>query len=304
VNLEKREKPELRTITTMAAILGAIFMIACMTGCSTVSAPPSPAPPAMSAPGAPSGEHPAGTGSQALATAPGKIASDDAENDNGIHFRGGGAGKANAVLNGHLTAEIGSPSDGALVLVWLLVGSATPKVSPPRGYTQVGSTWTFNLGNTAAALYYHFWSSGDPTSLNVDVGTPSAHCEWAYAYYSGVSTSTPFDGKPREATKNLSTTGSSPSITPGAGNRADMLLMLYGQATARRGSASSPSLGTIREQRSYEHIAVWVDSPLSSSSPTGRQTVSSNVTGNWIGVQALLLPQARRSVGGTGGNRD
>jgi hypothetical protein len=305
VSLKKREKPALRTITATAAILGGIFMIACMAGCSTASAPPPAAPPAMSPPVAPSGEHPAGIGSETREAVPGKIAPVELEQNNGIVFQGGGAGKANTNLSGHLMVEIGSPSDGKVVLLWLLVGSATPHLLPPSGYTQVGSTWTFNLGNTVAGLYYRFWRTGDPTSLNVNAGTPSAHSEWAYAYYSGVNASTPFDGKPREAAKNLSTTGSSPSITPGAGNHADTLLMLYGQATARRGYASSPSLGTIREQRSYEHIAVWVDSPLSSSSPTGRQTVNSNVTGNWIGVQALLLPQSRgRSVGGKGGDRN
>ena len=290
MSLRKREKPEFRRFITLAANLVGIFMIACMAGCSTASAPPPPAQPAMSPPAAPSGEHLAGIGSEAIETVHGKIASVE---NNAIVFQGGGAAGANAGLSGHLRVKIGEPSNGKLVLIWLLVGSAAPTLSPPRGYTQVGSTWTFNVGNTAAGLFYHFWSTGDPTSLTFGVGTASAHCEWAYVYYSGVNTSTPFDGKPTKAAHNRSTTGSSPSITPGAGNNADTLLMLYGQATASGGHASSPSLGSIREQYSYQHIAVWVDSALSSSSATGAQTVGSIVPGNWIGIQALLLPQSR-----------
>ncbi len=258
----------------------------------------------MSAPGAPSGEHLAGIGSEAIETVPGKMVSVDREKNNAILFQGGGAAGFNANLSGRVTVGIGSPPNGKLVLVWLLVGSATPALSAPSGYKQVGPTWIFNRDNTAAGLFYHFWSTGDPTSLTFGVGN-NAHCEWAYAYYSGVNTSTPFDGRPKGVTKNYSKTGSSPSITPGAGNNADMLLMLYGQATASGGRVSSPSLGTIREQHSYEHVAVWVDSALSSSSATGAQTVRSNVPGNWIGVQALLLPQSRgRSVAGEGGDRD
>ena len=305
VNLKKRQMPELQRIITIVPVVGAIFMIACLAGCSTASVPPPPAQPALSPPVAPSGEHPAGNGSEAIETIHGKIASVDPEPHNGIHFEGGGAAAFNANLNGRLIVKIGSPRNGNLVLVWLLVGSAAPTLSPPSGYAQVGSTWTFNIGNTAAALFYHFWNTGDPTTLTLNVGTNSAHCEWAYANYSGVNTSTPFDGRPREATKNHSKTGSSPSITPGAGNDADMLLMLYGEATAGRGYVGSSSLGTIRSQHSYEHVAVWVDARLSSSSATGAQTVGSNLLGNWIGVQALLLPQSRgRSVGGGGGDRD
>lgn len=246
----------------------------------------------MSPPVAASGEHRAGIDSENVATVRGNTVSADAEKNHAIVFRGGGGGGANAVLNGHLRVKIGSPRDGELVLVWLLVGSATATLSPPSGYTQVGPTWSFNVGNTAAGLFYHFWRTGDATLLTFAVNNASAHCDWTYAYYSGVNRSTPFDGKPTQAANNLSTTGSSPSIIPGAGNKADMLLMLYGQVTAGGGKASSASLGTIREQYSYEHVPVWVDAALSSSAATGAQTVRSNVRGNWIGIQALLLPQS------------
>ncbi len=267
---------------------------------------PSPAAqPAVSAPVEPSLEHGVGTGSEAIATAPGKIASGHREKNEAIVFQGGGAGGANAGLDAGLKFKIGTPRNGELVLIWLLVGSSTPSLFPAPGYKQLRPLWTFNVGNTAAAIFYHFWKTGDPTSLAFGVGSNSAHCDWAYAFYSGVNTSTPFDGMPTEATSHLSNTGRSPSITPGAGNNADMLLMLYGQAIAAGGYASSPSLGKIREQFSYAHVAVWVDSALSKSSATGTQTIRSDVKGNWIGVQALLLPQSRgRFAGEEGGDRD
>lgn len=186
-------------------------------------------------------------------------------------------------------------ANGDLVLVGLDYAPGT--VTPPAGYTLI---LTQSYAAQVFAVYYHVWTTGDPTSsINFTVPQNSNQKDtWATVAYTGAGV-TPVFVSGGQAIGFL-TTLTSPSITPTT--TTDMLVMLYDDVPSQSVAAqtfASFSLGTLNVSQngafSGALAGTWAglaiaDQLLSSGSATGNQTVTISNAGSGAGIQIAISP--------------
>jgi hypothetical protein len=162
--------------------------------------------------------------------------------------------------------------------------SAVSTLTPPAQYSLVPNTLQTS-SQVTTGVFYHIWHIGDPTTGLIFQSSVTGNMSYICAAYRGVNQVSPFDDSSSQFNSTNSTTATSPSIN---GQANDLLLMLYGVRGLH--TFSNQSEGTIEATQGSGPSDGWVDFQLTTSGPTGAQTVMVNSSNASNGVQIALVP--------------
>ena len=207
---------------------------------------------------------------------------------NGITRNGSNKGGFSGFSPTTVNLYAGTANDD-LVVVALCVGDSAINVTPPSGYTQLGSNQQFGTYPSTCGLYYHVWQTGDTLAPSFsDDGSFNDHFYIATSY-SGADTNAPFDpnATPSQNGANIGSVTLS-AVSP---NTSEDMLVFFGFENTNGGGSYAPIYTSPLAQYNSEQIdGSWeelfaADGPLISSGSTGDQTMiaaGANETGGFM----------------------
>jgi hypothetical protein len=183
----------------------------------------------------------------------------------------------------------------AMLVTDVNVGPTAPtfaQMVAPTGWAIAGSAYAnFESGESSYFVYYRVYQSGDPTTTanwTWPSNTNSQIGSWVACSYTGVNTINPIDTSNSNVSITDDLVATALSATPSSSS--DMLTLWF--TNTNDDPSVTLSIGTIEENMtSGGQVALVGDYLLSSSSPTGDQTLTwATDDSAWGASQVLLLP--------------
>lgn len=211
-----------------------------------------------------------------------------------------------SVFSPQTVALCGSTVNNDLVIVlYCECEASTDTLTPPSGYTQLGTNATSTGASTACGIFYHLWKTGDPTSLSfADSGVTQADRVYLTESIGGQNTTTPFDpnttpSQGSTATTSVTLTAVSPTGTT------DYLSSLWFQYTSGGGTPTPTYTSPLAQYATFQIATAWesifgADATLSASGSTGNKTFTSAGSSDTLGFMIAVQPPSAGPAGQAG----
>lgn len=193
----------------------------------------------------------------------------------------------------------GSVTSGDIMVVTILpigTAAAPTAITPPSGggWSTGLSTTTIGSSFGAAAVFYKAATvTGSFSGSFTWSGTTSGGL-WTFSEWSGGNTTTPLDGAATTSQNASSSSPTTPSITPTAGNTQDTkIAVLFGSAIGVSNAVTKPSaLATVKvvAETTTAPLTGVASLALSSAGATGTDTWTLGTAQVTLGVSLLLQP--------------
>lgn len=187
-------------------------------------------------------------------------------------------------------------NDIMVVTVLPVASSGAPTgITPPAGFSTALATTRIGTSFAACAIFWKLQASGGSFSGSFS-WTTSSDVTWTFSEWSGCNTTTPLDGSVQTSQNSSSTTPTSPSITPTAGNTQDTLVgVLFGSSFGVATTVAKPSAMTaaklVNETTTIALTGVAFLA-LSSAGATGSEQWTLSGAQVTLGASLLLQPPA------------
>lgn len=181
--------------------------------------------------------------------------------------------------------------EGDVLVAFITVNwTSTPTITPPSGWTQVGTWGASGASSTHAGVWYKVAGASEPTSYTWTISTTMTDSGSAIVRYTPTAPTTPPGIIDAAAAGSTATPAVAPSVTTtGTG---DTLIALFTASTA----GSTPTGMTARVALDRTGAGAWIyDELLTTAGATGTRTWTGSSLGKgW--VIALLADQAGNRV--------